>query len=215
MKKIVLLFTVLCAGALNSMDHVKNGHTPLENLSLEAKNALTLAFETKNLDTVITTLKKISDTDDELYNKAMFNILYVAKDKHAFKNLVHILARQFNMHPHKIAEKFKTPTSKKYVELYNELEKNVIDKQNIITIKKLIEGGVDVTANPNILFLAIFAENPKAAIIKLLLDHGANPYVTGSDGLTPLEFLNAARKNIPEYKQIKLLLEHATNKGNL
>lgn len=210
MQKTILLLTILCASQLYSMNHVNNGNSHLESLSIQAKDALRLAFATNRLDTVINTLKKISDADDDLYNQALFNTLYVLKYRQAFKELVHILARHFNIAPYQIAEQFKTPVSKEYVQLYEQVKVHVLDKQNVTRVKELINEGADVTADPHILLLAIVAEKPTAAMIQLLLAHGANPHITGDNNMTPLELLNGARRNIAEYEQIKTLLENAS-----
>lgn len=217
MKKTMLLLTILYASILNGMysNHntsIKNGHSHLESLSSPAKNALTSAFATNNLNIVIDTLKKISDADDDLYNETLYKVLYVLKYRQSFKELMHILARNFNMAPYQIAEKFKTPVSKEYVQLYEQLKSHVLDKQNITRIKELMQQGADITADPHILLLAIVAEKPTAALVQLLLAHGANPHITGDNNMTPLELLNGARRNISEYEQIKTLLENAMKK---
>jgi hypothetical protein len=213
MKKVALLFTILCVSILNGMENHRNHNgSHLENLSVEAQAALNAAFKTGKLDTVINTIKEISDIDNELYNNVLFNMIYVIRYLKEFTTLVHILAKEFKMDPYKIAEKFKTPTAKRYVELYKQLEKQILNKQNITETKKLIAEGADVTANPMLLFLALLAENPTTTMIKLLLENGANPFVTDKDGRTPLEYLNAVRKNIPKYAPIKSLFENAMKK---
>jgi hypothetical protein len=167
-----------------------------------------------NLNNTINDIKAMSMT-----NKALQKIINAEygdfSNLAGFTKLAHILAKKFHTSPFQVAEQFYTSAAEKYVELYSNLERAVVES-DILYAKQLILKGADVTAYPTILYLAIAAiHNGKrvAPIVKLLLSKGANPYATGKNGETPLDRLNRLHQNAPEYEQIKLLLENAMQKG--
>ena len=120
-------------------------------------------------------------------------MVYNLKD---FTKLVHMLAKKFNLSTVKVALRFKTSVSEKYVDLFlaaivggdNSPIKNDIDK-----LTQLIKEGLDVnvTSNPyyhlSLLMLAI-EKRATPEIIKLLLDAGADPHYKDNTGRTVLSY---------------------------
>ncbi|HJZ24030.1 MAG TPA: hypothetical protein VJ201_06225 [Candidatus Babeliales bacterium] len=140
MKKIALLFTVLCAGALNGMEQ-----TPYESLPKELKQEIIMkALETSNdLDEAIEAIKATS---------AFYKIPYdtIFNDQTAFAGLAHMLANKFDTTTETVAEEFGTPAAKNYLDLGNQLNAAIASgKFNIA--KQFIKKGADVNYPAEIL----------------------------------------------------------------
>jgi len=211
MTKIALLFTLLCAGALNGMENPEHDHhIGLEKLSPEIQVMIIQDLNTydpnlsdkENLITVIKAINAISRTNQQL--NAVVNNVYDNQKK--FTALVHMLADKSNKNRHSIAYTFKIPASKEYIRLARELF-DAITNGNIDKVTQLITQGADVNYNTRAatpLLFTIMGENKNAKMVKLLLDSGANPNFIHSNGTT-LE--HAQIWDISE--EIKKLLEDA------
>ena len=193
MKKITLLFTIICAGQMYGMEQ-----TPYALLLPELKQKIVnMALQSKNntLDEAINALKGAS-----AFYKVSFDKLF--GDLKDFTKLVHILAAEFNVSTKEVAEKFNIPIAQKYINLGEKLidlvygeklppvkaiklyEANLTPKKaNPNEIIKLIEDGADVnftakldlTSGYNESPLSISTNNGDITLTKLLLKHGANP----------------------------------------
>lgn len=211
MKKIALLFTILCAGALYGIEKPNQGHyigTMWENIPTEVKPLIiTYLNKYDTLNAVINAIKATSQTNRAL--KMTINEIY------GFTALVHILAHTFNSTTGDVAIQFGTPTAKHYIFLACKLMSAIINC-NINEVAQLIEDGVDVNYNfdnpfyntgATLLTRALAYKNVK--IIKLLLNAGANPNFTDKFGRNALEWVH-------EYtcvnKKTKQLLEEAMKK---
>ncbi len=229
MKKLTLLFSLtiaLCVNALNGMEITKLDPALWGRLPKDMKPIILIAFagskafaeSGNNLDAVINYFKEA-----RLVNKTFKHELDNLKN---FTTLMHLLAEKFGKRPIDIAHQFinrlnNLPVAKRYVELYEKLEMEALPMGNIAEVKKLIDEGVDITANPAVLNMAVLMGSAlntgiqaKAltTIIKLLLEHGANPYAKGGDNRTALDVHNFFNRHNPEYEQIKTLLEEAMKK---
>lgn len=130
-----------------------------------------------------------------------------------FTQIIRQLAAKFNMYPYEVAAEFETPTASEYNYLVNVIVSFPV-KRYFAEFEQAIISGVDINDQP-VLYQAIQYMNNfdiSSKSIKFLLAQGANPYLKGSDGLTPLEYLTKNYKNAPEYEQIKTLLEDAMQK---
>jgi len=209
MKKIAILFTILCASALNGMENPQYGsYKGLGNLSPEIQVMIIQALNTyKNPVDVINAIKAISLVDKEL--NEIINQEY--GNQKGFTKLVHILADKFNETTGEIADKFKTPAANEYIKLGSQLVNTIMDsdksegektKNEVIA---LIKDGADVNFSRKWYFgdeefgkdwfietplgnAIVFKENIE--LTKLLIQSGANP-----------EKLNPFQKN----KMAKLL----------
>jgi hypothetical protein len=194
MKKIALIFTIVCAGQLYGMEP---GHyTGLGDLPREVQSLIiTYLHNYDNLDDMITAITEASKGVG-LVNNQLYGILneqLYGKDKYTgpkeFTALIGMLQSKFptNRYRNEIAKKFNTPAAEKYMELNGKFIRDVINEGNSeIALKKaqeLLDQGVD----PNFSWhrgstsllreasnLSKYDENWKA-IHKLLLDYGANP----------------------------------------
>src|SRR6476660_2972139 len=109
MKKIVLLFTILCVGALNGMEQPQKGHYGgLAELSPEIQVMIIQSLNTydknltpeENLTNIVNAIKAMSETNKQLH--AVVNDMY--GNLKGFTALVVILAEQFpNMTREEIA----------------------------------------------------------------------------------------------------------------
>jgi len=217
MKKLIVLFTILCAAnALNGMEPLKPERGCYVGLGMEnlPQNVQVLIIKALNRgDNLIDTINDIKATS--MTNTTLKQLVYAEygdfSNIDGFTELVHVLARKFHTSPFRVAEKFDTAMAEKYVELYSKLELAVLDADKGF-VQQLIAKGADATGHPTLLHLAISAMRNGmriAPIIKLLLEEGVDPNATNGDGKTALERLNEWRYNAPEYETIKALLEKA------
>ncbi len=224
MKKIALLLTLLCAGALNGMEQPEQGHyvgIGMENLPDDVKPIIiTYLNQYNNLDDTIYAIKAVSLTNKSL-NK-MINEKY--GNLKGFTALVHMLAAKFPIifmgkedsrgfrsgytsSPGKIANLFNTPTAKEYVNLGTTLLE-AVKNNDINRITQLIKQGADVHYYHNDcispLIQATYYGN--AEIVKLLLDSGVNPNFNHNDTGIALEYI---KRDKPEAETIEQLLKAA------
>ncbi len=184
MKKIALLFTILCAGALNGMEPKKEltKKEALEiykslqpELKLEVLNQALAA--SNNLDEAIDMINKLS-----IVHKTQYNNLQ------DFTNLVHILADRFYYDTDSVARVYGTSTAHTYRVLGSQLldvvslahkpiwsGPGVEDLSYILDrMKQLIKEGADVNYSSHLntpLYKAL--EKGNAEAVKLLLEFGA------------------------------------------
>ena len=111
MKKIALLFTILCVGALSAIENPEYGQVP---------NEVLMALQSSNrLDKVIQNIIEARSFNREI--NMMLN-----EDFEGFTNIVNILATKFKTSPYEVALTFqntpvftfKSPMAKRYIELY-------------------------------------------------------------------------------------------------
>ncbi len=143
MKKITLLFTLLCAGALNGMEVPEHGHyvgIGIEALPDDVKPLIIMYLnEYDDVDDIVTAIKATSLSNKEL-NKIV-NEMY--GNQKGFAALAHMLANKFNTTTEVVAEEFGTPAAKHYLDLGNQLN-TAISSGKFNIAKKLIEKGADV-----------------------------------------------------------------------
>ena len=220
MKKIALLFTIVCAGQLYGMEPMEAeriGDLP-EELQREITQAAITSSNT--LDEAIAMIKKLSASFGVQYDTLFANIndKLFTKNKD-FTQLVHMLSNKFNLSTEEIAKKFETPAAKNYLQLANMLMDSVTGEDTDVKgITTLIEKyGADVnytfaTAFPDtgatILTWAIaHGNNPET--IKLLLNLGANPNLKNQFGMTALEW---AQEFTGSDEELKQLIKETMNK---
>jgi len=200
MKKVIMLFTVLCTITLNGMKNLEQDrftleHSHFKNLAPEIQVMIIQALNTyDNLDDIINIIKSASLTDWNL--NQIINEIYSNKK---FTALVDTLANKF---PHitrqEIAKKFGTPIAKKYIDLSEKLKTDVNDEKPIENIIQLINEGADANfTSPPIVYssghyrvptaLYFAAMNSNINVVKLLLDSGANPYYKDIHNKTVLD----------------------------
>ena len=133
MKKLILLFTIVCAGQLYGME-AKQKMGALGTLPRDIRNEIvnTALATSNNLDEAISMIQKLST----LYNVRYDNL-------NDFKRLVHLLADKFGMSTLEIASKFDTKTAKEYSTLGNLLMQSIIFSESD-KITELISRGADV-----------------------------------------------------------------------
>jgi len=216
MKKIALLFTILCAGPLNGMALPKPDElNPALSGKLpeDVKPIIIMALSQSgdNLNSAIRTIKKAS-----LNNKTLQRII---NEKWAglkgFTTLVHKLANKFNTSTQEVAQKFKTPAAKQYLNLSNKLILAINYDVPINQIKQLINQGADVNYTFDTAFYNTGATPLTRAVvyngiptIKLLLNSGANPNLKDSFGKSAFEWV---QKFITD-EETKQLLDQAMRK---
>ena len=215
MKKIALLFTIICAGQLYGMEPMEAEH--IGDLPGELQREITQAAiaSSKDLGKAIAMIKKLSESFGIQYNKLFGNI-------QDFTKLVYMLLDGFEVSPYlrkgtpyliaQDLEKAHFTLASEYLSLREQLQKSVTEgDKNIEETKKLIEEGADVNS-ANTIFMALSANfllaRPAVQTIKLLLDHGANPYAKNIQDLTPLELAKKYRSS-PEIIE---LLQNAMEK---
>ncbi len=239
MKKIALLFTILCVGALFGMEPERGHYVGMEALPKEIKATIVMYLnEYDNLDDIVNAIKITSLTNCELYK--IVDEMY--GNQKGFAVLAHLLANKFNTTTEDVAYQFNTPAAKTYISLGQKLIKAV--KLNTIDeVAQLILQGADVnftktysTTNISItqqgsrditesyeespLFRAIQSGNVE--IVKLLLDSGAkvesDDYYVRHKHLIKLEGQDAFYESKGYWpsndatKKIRQLLEEARKK---
>ncbi len=186
MKKIALLFTIVCVGQLYGMEPKKE-LTKKEALEIyksllpELKlGVLNQALAVSNdLDEAIDMINKLSIVYKEQYNNLQ-----------DFTNLVHILADKFNTTTEKIAEKFGTEIAKKYVSLGKNLTKAIFWHETKEEVKQYIKQGADVNYSDEQHSTPLIAavRSNRIDILTLLLNAKANPFYKHSTEGTALNF---------------------------
>ena len=201
MKKIALLFAIICAGQLYGMEPMEAEHIGDLPKELQKEIAQTVVqtamLESKNVGEAIATIKKLSESFGIQYNKLFGNI-------QDFTKLVYMLLDGFEVSPYlrkgtpylivRDLQDAHFTLASKYLVLREQLDNSVFQgDKNIEKTKKLIEEGADVNSSTILdttLSANLLLARPAVQTIKLLLDHGANPYAKNIQDLTPLEFAN-------------------------
>jgi len=204
MKKIIALFIILGAHALNGMEPLD----PAPPLPPEI-TAMIVAYvhAYNNSDDVVKALQKLSVLDAHF--NTIINDMY--GNPAGFKFLVHKIAKKFNKQPWDIASTFNTPAARRYINLCTEL-RNKLKAQDIEGVKQLLEQGADINGFPTLVAVMTATKMPKLEMIQLLLNQGANPYATTLRGVPALKIFNDMHRYSHEYWQIKTLLEEAMEK---
>ena len=109
MKKITLLFTLLCVSTLNGM---KN--SSMQSLPPEIQmHIITYINEYNNLDYIVNAIKSINLVDRK-FNKLIYDAY---GNQSGFTMLAHTLANKFKTRPGTIAWALATPAAKQYLGL--------------------------------------------------------------------------------------------------
>ncbi len=213
MKKIALIFTLLCASVLNGMEPIKPEPGRYVGLGIESLpsdiQAIILSYvhAYDDPEELITAIKALSGTNTAL-RKIIFAHYGDFSNWQGFVALVHVLAKKFDLSTKEIATIFNTSTSAQYVQLGDALAYNVYasksSTEHIDEITKLIKNGADVNYfNSNgmtALHQAVININP--IIVQLLLSNGANPNLTYRN-LTALEWAQKIYKSQPNNYKVK------------
>jgi len=164
MKKLFLLAVLICIGQMYGME-------PLEpmgsfaQLPKELHEEIIMALlKSKDLEQAVEAIKVACVLRGACYDNL--------KD---FTRLAHIFANQFNVSTYQIAKKFNTSTANEYNILNTQLMV-AIQSSDIQKLTDLINEGADVNYSTDLntpLTKAVIQWNLQ--IIKLLLQHGANP----------------------------------------
>lgn len=180
MKKIALLFTIVCTSSLSGMENLR---PDAYNLPKDVWGVIIPYLANyDSLEDIVYTINA-ANLIDTTFNKKVQKIYGEQKE---FTKLVHILAKKFNKSTVAIATAFATSTSKHYLTLVNQLD-SAFYWGSTSRVPSIIEQDVDVNYTkddpnqPPILFLAIQLGGPSQQtleIIKLLLKHGANIHDT-------------------------------------
>lgn len=192
MKKLALLFTLLCASMLNGMEQPEcSRYADLEmgNLSPEVKAIIVSYLHTYNkLDAIIDAIKTKS-MPSTLLTQIITSTEYDNQKK--FTALVHMLANKFNVSTATIAHKFATPASMLYVHLGDTLL-IAVSQNNLNKIAELFNQHADFNYNTGPeqttpLLKAALANNQE--LIQFLIRLRANPNFIHPNGMTALEIL--------------------------
>jgi hypothetical protein len=165
MKKLILLFIMVCASQLYGMEPIEPKRGILtgtwQNLPTEVKSLIitALAQSSNNLNEAIKHIIRLSRANKELNNNL--------NDLKGFTKIVHMLANKFGMSTEAIAEKFNTATAKTYLELGNELMG--IQSFNLKKVRELIQEGADVNYSSNQYNTDGLKETPLTILKKYLL----------------------------------------------
>ncbi len=230
MKKLILLFTIVCAGQLYAMEQASYmAELPKEVQLLIIQNLM----NGNDLDTVINGIKTASKTT---LNKTV-NELY--GNPAGFRDLVQTLAKKFpkvktdyfaakkfqEVDTEIIAKKLGTTAAMKYIDLSNELINHIkffpyygTDEmiQNALNeIIQLINQGADVNYTGESdhftpLMHATNNQKPRIKVIKLLLDYGANPNTTTKHDQGAIHLLHGTYPELDA--PVKKLLKEAMEK---
>ncbi len=208
--KLILLFTIVCAGQLYGMGPERGRYVGLGDLPRETQVIIVTYLQTNdNLDGTIAAIKEASKGVG-LANKqlnAIVNEVYGIPK--GFTALVHLLADKFNTSTEDVAGKFGTPVAENYQILGRELLLAISFSKDEEKIAELIQQGADVNyighpvldpysnTTPLMYVAAKYASavSPYINIVKLLLNAGANPnlkIVMDSSGnrMTALEYVS-------------------------
>jgi hypothetical protein len=203
MKKLTLLFTLLCAAnALNGMEPTslyelqrtgpeRSCYVGMEIEDLPQGVQTSIASYLRaynNLDALIKAIKTTS-----MPNKLLMQIIMSEKyeNQKKFTALVHMLADTFNISTAAVAQKFATPAAMLYVQLGNALliaaSHNDFDK-----VMELFNQHADFNYNTEQerttpLLNAALANNQQ--MVQFLIKLKANPYFIHPNGMTALNVL--------------------------
>ena len=100
----VVLFTILCAGALNLNGMEPERTIRISDLPREVQSIIITHGD--SLNDVIKSITKMSEVNTTFYK--LVNDIY--GNQKTFTTLVQVLAKKFNLDPHFVASQFKTPT---------------------------------------------------------------------------------------------------------
>ena len=221
MKKLILLFTIVCAaGQLYGMEPERGRYIGLGDLPRDVQVIIISYLQTNdNLDD--TMLHKRSQPYNKQLN-AIVNETY--GNQKGFAALMHVLEDKFHKkHPFLpgintvyIASGLKTSAAKEYVRLVQTL-RDALKNDDMTTIKNALAKGADINATFGLgntfLVNAVSKNNLKKT--QLLLDIGADPNVYTDNIILALQD-NLQKENSPEAEQtinaIKNLLEEAMRK---
>lgn len=230
MKKIALLFTILCAGALNGMEPERmeperDSFLFYGQLPPELRALIIMSVNTySTLDNIVNTIKAASVTSKEI--NAIVNEKY--GNLAGFTALIGALEEKFpGITRAEIAKKFGTSIADLYIDLGNILVahcKNTASTDGLINI---INDGADVNFSTmfSAMFSAMFEEieageitplfaatnfldKNKIDLLKVLLEKGANPHFKNSkfgiarDGM--LRFIEQHADNADAHTQNKI-----------
>lgn len=195
MKKIALIFTILCVSQLYGIE-------PAYEIEPECSNYIDIGMSNLSKETqeILVANICIDDTLNNVINaikatsasNATLNA--IVNKKHGnlkgFETLVHMLANRFKKDPAYIANKFKTPASIHYMRLSVELIDATM-RSDVEQVKQLIKQGADTnyaTGPDSPLYLAAIEKN-NPPTVQLLLDAGAKPTIKDSSRRTMLEYV--------------------------
>lgn len=212
MKKIVLLFTMLCVTVLVSMESEKGNLGAFEQLPVELRQEISQTALTAST-TVDEAIKAIQNASAiyggvKLDRAAAMDLLKntlpndlnqaIKAAKHLqgsepkdFTKLVHLLADKFHESPYDVASLFKTPIAQKYLKLANQLEELAYQyNDNPEELKNPIAQGADVnfyggSYKQTPLNNAIWAARLNK--VGILLAAGANPFVKDAESNTAFD----------------------------
>ena len=177
MKKIALLFTLTLVGA-GALYGMENNPQP----GLGTFGYLPPELHEKILQDIIASSNTLEEAIKAVNAASMRGVQY--NNLKAFTRLVHILASKFKVPVNIIAEKFATPTAQKYIAL-SKILGEAVDEDQVEMVKQLINQGAGVNylfKDYNMLELAVSNHSENSLkILKILLDHGANPYLVAQD----------------------------------
>lgn len=204
MKRIALLFTIVCTGVLIGMEQPSSSFE-WEQLPKELRAIIVSYLHTyKELDDIVSALKTASRTNKEL--NQMINMGNLA----GFTILAHKLADQFGITTADVASKFNTSTAQTYLTLgYNLLDFAGYNLEyGHAKVIELINDGADVNFSSYKTPLELAITNYNLKTVQLLLDAGAKP--TDEDWNTAKRSAEIAP--VKEAGTIKQLIEDAMKK---
>lgn len=180
MKKMTLLFIILCTSALNAMEVEHNYYVgmSMQDLPKEIQSLIIGHLNTGDtVKNVIKTIMRMSRTNTT-FNTIIKDIYDNQKN---FITLIQTLANNFHTNPSHIAEQFKTPTSEKYIRLGKALL-TIVRTNDFLSVAGIIGDGADINYYDEMNKLTPLVEAIRyqnANMVKLILDLGADPYFTG------------------------------------
>jgi len=194
MKKIALLFTIICVGQLYGME-AEN----IRDLTRDIHYAIidTALTRSKSLPEALNMIQKLSILHGVRYDNL-----------NNFTNLVHKLADKFNVSTLKVANEFKTPVAEAYVNLAAELFKACQDG-NVDKATQLINKGADVNHTR---FLEPTGSGPIKPLLNVALSGNMNIPLISTLALIRLLLDAGAQAQEPLDAESRRLLEEAMKK---
>lgn len=193
MKKLVLLFTIVCTGQLYGMEPEKHQTVKFgeewATLPDDIKSLILVALmqSGNDLDSAIKSIVKASAINVALNKMINYN------DLQGFTKIAHMLANKFGISTFSIAKEFSTQTSKEYVRLLEQAHYYMgepIGDHVTDEIDELIKEGLDVNAiysdGKSLLQKAILTDRG-LELVNLLLNSGANPHYKDNEGCAALD----------------------------